>query len=232
MPFLGPAVRQLIVYKQTVILFCHLFGLLFQHLKIAAVFFIVNGIIEREKIWIFFFNIFHNVFFKSAPEIEIFQPYKVTLVSDFFENCFKISDTGKYRRNETDGSYSCIIYLLHCRQPTLYTDCMIHIRPKLFIQRIYRPGYGDLFHRFQKLQVPDNQIRFCTDKNLRATSFQLFQNPACVSEVFFLWVISIGNLANDYSLASVFPWIFDLRPALYIKKRAPGLSMASKTLHK
>ena len=69
MPLFRASIRQFIVYKRTIIVSCQPFCFLFKHLEIAAVFFVIAGILKGYKIRIFFLNVIHNIFFKPTPQV-------------------------------------------------------------------------------------------------------------------------------------------------------------------
>ena len=96
------------------------------------------------------------------------------------EDSLKIRDTRENRSNKADGANARIINLLHGIQPPLDADGIVHIIFEILVQRIDRPGNSDLSHLFQKVDIPDYQVRLGADQNLRAAVFQLLQQLAGV----------------------------------------------------
>ena len=68
------SIRRLIVNKAAVIFPGDFFSLLFKRLEIAAVFSVVDFLIQRQQFRVFFRNIAHDARLESAPQVQVFQP--------------------------------------------------------------------------------------------------------------------------------------------------------------
>ena len=100
---------------------------------------VIDFIVKRYKIRIFFSNIIHNRLLKAAPKIEIFEPEQIALTLYPLKDRFKVRDAGEYRGYETDCTDTCVIYLLHSSDATLNARSRIHIVLEIFIQCVDRP---------------------------------------------------------------------------------------------
>ena len=127
------AIRHFIIHKGTIILLSHFRSFYFKSFKVAAVMFVIDLIVKWYKIGMLFSNIIHNCLFETASKIEIFKPKQIALILYPLKDCFKIRDTGEYRRNETDCTDTCIIYLLHSSDAPLNARSRIHIVLEIFI---------------------------------------------------------------------------------------------------
>ena len=99
-----------IVHEPAAVLLGNLFGFLFKCFEIAAVFLVIDFIIQRRQIRVFLCNIIHDGLLKTASQVQILQPYQITLILRLFYDCLDIRDSGEYGRNEADGTdagYPC-----------------------------------------------------------------------------------------------------------------------------
>jgi len=95
---------------------------------------VIDLIVKRYKIRIFFGDIIHNCLFKTASKIEIFEPEQIALILYPLKDGFKVRDTGEYRGYETDCTDTCFIYLLHSSDAALNARSRVHIVLEIFIQ--------------------------------------------------------------------------------------------------
>ena len=65
------AIRHFIIHKGTIILLSHFLSFYFKRFKVAAVMLVIDLIVKRYKIRIFFGDIIHNCLFETASKIEI-----------------------------------------------------------------------------------------------------------------------------------------------------------------
>ena len=68
-PRLCPAVGQLVVHEGTVVFFRQPFRLILQTTEVASVSLVVDSVVQRNQVRIFFTNIVHDVFFESASQV-------------------------------------------------------------------------------------------------------------------------------------------------------------------
>ena len=133
------AIRHFIIHKGTIILLSHFLSFYFKCFKITAVMLVIDLIVKRYKIRIFSGDIIQDRLFEAAPKIEIFEPEQIALILYPLKDCFKIRDTGEYRRYETDCTDPCVIYLLHSSDAPLNARSRVHIVLEIFIQCVDRP---------------------------------------------------------------------------------------------
>ena len=94
-PRLCPAVGQLVVHEGTVVFFRQPFRLILQTTEVASVPLVVDSVVQRNQVRMFFTYIVKDVFFESAAQVQIFQPNQVALILDPLENSLEICDTRK-----------------------------------------------------------------------------------------------------------------------------------------
>ena len=92
---LRPSIGQFVIHKGTVVFPGQPFCLSFQTAEIAPVPSVVNGMIQRKQMGIFFCDIVQNVLLETAPQVQIFQPYQIALILYPLKDRLKIRDAGK-----------------------------------------------------------------------------------------------------------------------------------------
>ena len=134
-----PTIRHFIIHKETIILLSHFLSFYFKRFKVAAVMLVIDLIVKRYKIRIFFGDIIHDRLFEVAPKIEVFEPEQIALILYPLKDGFKVRNPGEYRGYETDCTDSCVIYLLHSSDTPLNARSRVHIVLEIFIQCVDRP---------------------------------------------------------------------------------------------
>ena len=80
MPLRDSLIRGFIVYKPTAVFPRHLLSLLFQQFEVSTVLLVVDLVVERHQLGVLVRNIIQDGLLEAAPQIEVFQPDKVTLI--------------------------------------------------------------------------------------------------------------------------------------------------------
>ncbi len=100
-----PAIRHFIIHKGTIIFLSHFRSFYFKRFKVAAIMLVIDLIVKRYKIRIFFGDIIHDRLFEAAPKIEVFEPEQIALILYPLKDGFKVRDPGEYREyQKTSGA--------------------------------------------------------------------------------------------------------------------------------
>ena len=69
MPRLCSSVGEFVVHKGTTAFSCKVLRLFFQTTEVASVSLVVDSVVQRNQVRLFFTNIVHDVFFESASQV-------------------------------------------------------------------------------------------------------------------------------------------------------------------
>lgn len=183
----------------------------------------VDLVVKRNKVRMFLRYIIQNHVLVAAAQIEILQPDQITLILHAVDDCLDVCDPGEDRRDKAGGADTDFVELLHCNQPALDIDRLVHIILEALIKRVDTETHARIGISLYQVDIPQNQIGLCLDAQLYAASLQFFEQSARSAIGLLLRVIRIGNRAEEQFLALVLLRTFDRLPVFYVDEFAPRL---------
>ena len=201
-------------------------------LPIVTLPFVVDFIVQRNELRVFFGDIAHDITLELAPEIEVFQPDEVGLVLGPLDDGRNIRDAGEDRGDEAHRADALVMEPLHGGQTPFNAGSIVHVVLELLVQGVDRPGNRCLRKCFQEVDIPQDQVRLGGDHDLCRCPPELFQQHPGALVSSLVLVVAVGDGADDDALPVIFVRIGDARPVFHIQERAPLFRMAGKALHK
>ena len=131
-------------------------------------------------------DIAENGGFVASPEVQVFQPNQLTVVSGAFYNGFYIGDAGENRGDKAGGADAGPVEGFHSGQTAFYAGGPVHGLLEGFVQGVDGPGDPSVRKGFNQVQVPENQVAFGGNGKAGAAALELGeQGPGTAVFCFF-----------------------------------------------
>lgn len=179
---------------------------------VAAALHVIDLIIEREEIGMFFSDVVHNDRPVAPAEVEALEPDEAALIADPVNYRWNISNPREYRRYEAGGPYPCVMDFLHRRKAPLNAHGAIHILTEGLVKRVDREPHPGVPKCLYKVKVAQNQIRLGLYAEPDAAAPELLKKRPGSLVFLLLGVVGIRDRAEEELLSGVFPGVFNGRP--------------------
>ena len=193
---------------------------------------VVDGVVERDKVWVLFRDVVQDHLLIAAPEVQVFQPDQVALVLDPADDGGQIRDSREDGRDKAGGAHPRVVEDLHGGQPPLNVDGAVHVVLEILIQGVDRPGHPGVGKGLDEIQIPQHQVALGGNADGAAAALHLFEQGPGATGGFLQGLVGVAHRADEQLFSRIASRIFDLRPVLHVHKAAPGLRVVGEPLHK